>query len=142
MKQSIDEAEQSVRTTWRDVVKGTNLRRTTIVVMMSMFNMLSGNAFTSHYGTVFFKQIGAFDPFAATAIKKGVVVLGPLTVMLLVERLGRRGIFLIFGSLSSFALLTIGGLGCGVPLTLSLKKGIVAMNIFFPYARIVAFGSM
>ncbi|EOD51590.1 putative sugar transporter protein [Neofusicoccum parvum UCRNP2] len=140
--ESLEEAETATKGSWMDLVRGTNLRRTSIAVLAAFFSQFSGNSFSSSYGTVFLKQVGGFDAFTGTLIKKGIVVLGPITNILLVERIGRRNMAIFFAVLAASSLLTLGGLGCKTPLTMPYKKGIVAMTIFFPYARIASFGAM
>lgn len=61
--------------------------------------------------------------------------------MLLVDRMGRRMMYLIFGSLSCLSILIIGVLGC-VPGTASVKTGIVALDVIFYLFYIMSFGPM
>lgn len=163
LRAGLEEADSVAKGRWIELFEGTNRvsnistpeisspafltshflqRRTILAISAAAFSMLSGNAFSSHYGTVFLKSIGAFDAFTGTMIQKAVVVCGPITSILVVDKLGRRNMFLIWGSVASLALITMAGLGCHSPLTLPYKKGITAMAIFFPYARIVSFGAM
>ncbi|KIW29629.1 uncharacterized protein PV07_05432 [Cladophialophora immunda] len=142
LKAGLEEADAASKGTWAEVFKGTNRRRTILAMSAAAFSMLSGNAFSSHYGTVFLKSIGAFDAFTGTMIQKAIVVCGPITSILVVDRIGRRKMFLIWGSFASAALITMASLGTHSPLSMGYKKGIVAMAIFFPYARIVSFGAM
>ncbi|KAI6537633.1 hypothetical protein MCOR16_002018 [Pyricularia oryzae] len=68
------------------------------------------------------------DSFTATMIKRAVLLLGPITIMTCIERLGRRKTFLSMGSLAI------------QPASDGLKRGIDALSILFPYAYIVSFG--
>ncbi|KAI6562528.1 hypothetical protein MCOR03_003353 [Pyricularia oryzae] len=80
------------------------------------------------------------DSFTATMIKRAVLLLGPITIMTCIERLGRRKTFLGMGSLSASSLLMMGVLGAIQPASDGLKRGIVAVSILFPHAYIASFG--
>ncbi|KAI6282205.1 hypothetical protein MCOR28_005300 [Pyricularia oryzae] len=73
-------------------------------------------------------------------IKRAVLLLGPITIMTCIERLGRRKTFLGMGSLSASSLLMMGVLGAIQPASDGLKRGIVAVSILFPHAYIASFG--
>lgn len=142
LKESLNEADNISKGSWRDLMRGSNRRRTMIAIVAGAMSMLSGSPFTSSYGTVFLKQLGSIDPFTGNMIKKIVILCGPITSILVIERLGRRNMYLIWGLMSCLALITMGGLGCQNPLGKKYKTGIVAMTIFFPYARVVSFGAI
>jgi MFS transporter, SP family, sugar:H+ symporter len=143
IQESFEEHERIATGSWLDLFRGTNARRTAIACGVATFSMLSGNAFASLYGTIFLAEVGsALDPFTGTMIKKAVVILGPITGILLVERLGRRRIYLIWGTLTAASLFTMGSLGAARPDDEQYKLGIVAMSIVFPYFRITSFGAM
>ena len=76
-------------------------------------------------------------------IKRAILMLGPLSVMLLVDKLGRRTMFLTFASFAAAALMVMGSLGStsSVDTDITIKKGIVAMAMFFPFAYLVSFGA-
>lgn len=82
------------------------------------------------------------DSFTATMIKRAVLLLGPITVMTCIERLGRRKTFLGMDSLSASSLLMMGVLGAIQPASDGLKRGIVAVSILFTYTYIASFGSI
>lgn len=62
------------------------------------------------------------DSFTATMIKRAVLLLGPITIMTCIERLGRRKTFLGMGSLSASSLLMMGVLGAIQPASDGLKR--------------------
>ncbi|TLS27468.1 hypothetical protein PpBr36_04856 [Pyricularia pennisetigena] len=127
---------------WSDLLKGTNKKRTITAIVAACSSMLTGMSFASNYGTVFLAQVNIMDPFTATMIKRAVLLLGPITVMTCIERLGRRKTFLSMGTLSATSLLMMGVLGAIQPATDGLKRGIVALSVLFPYAYIASFGSI
>ncbi|KAI6565703.1 hypothetical protein MCOR09_006715 [Pyricularia oryzae] len=85
-------------------------------------------------------RVNIMDSFTATMIKRAVLLLGPITIMTCIERLGRRKTFLGMGSLSASSLLMMGVLGAIQPASDGLKRGIVAVSILFPHAYIASFG--
>ncbi len=113
-----------------------------IALLAQFFSIMAGQSLSAHYGTVFLSQVGGINAFTGTVIKRAVVCLGPLTNIFLIERVGRRWIYILWGSLVAAAFFTMGGLACQTPLSRDAKMGIVAMIILFPYGRGVSFGTM
>ncbi|PCH00783.1 Major facilitator superfamily domain, general substrate transporter [Penicillium occitanis (nom. inval.)] len=126
---------------WLDLVRRTNLRRTGIVVIIQCLNQLTGQAFATQYGTVFIKTLGTINPYKFTLISNAIGVLGPFLTFFLVDRIGRRRMYLIFGSFCCAALITMGGLGLGT-VTFQQKAGIVSMTILYPFFYCFSFGGM
>ncbi|KAK7054677.1 hypothetical protein VNI00_003140 [Paramarasmius palmivorus] len=97
---------------WLALFKGTNLRRTTIATMVFAFQQLTGQAFTSQYGTVFYIRVG-LAPMAftysviSTALSIPVCFLG----MILLELFGRRPILVSGAFLQSLWLFLVAGIG-------------------------------
>lgn len=113
-----------------------------IALMAQFFSIMAGQSLSAHYGTVFLSQVGGINAFTGTVIKRAVVCLGPLTNIFMIERIGRRWIYIVWGTLVALAFITMGGLACQDPLSREYKMGIVAMIIIFPYGRGVSFGTM
>lgn len=82
------------------------------------------------------------DTFQATLIKRGILCVGALLPIFLIDRIGRRSIVFIFGSLSAASLMAMGALASVKPETLELKKAVVAMAIFFPFCYISSFAAV
>ena len=80
--------------------------------------------------------------FQATLIKRGILCVGALVPILLVDRIGRRMIVFVLGSLAAASLMAMGGVASVQPQTLVLKKAVVAMAILFPFCYIGSFGSV
>ncbi|EED21913.1 sugar transporter, putative [Talaromyces stipitatus ATCC 10500] len=139
MKESL--AMEVEKGSWRDIVRGTNLRRTTIVVIVQCLNQLTGQAFATQYGVVFIRTLGTIDPYKFTLISHAIHVLGPLLTFFLVGRIGRRRMYLIFSSLCSATLTTISGLGLGI-VNFQQEAGIVAMTILYSFFFSFSFGGM
>jgi hypothetical protein len=116
-------------------------RRTTIVVIIQSLNQLTGQAFATKYGTVFVKSLRTINPYEFTLIANGIGCIAPFLTFFLVDKLGRRNMYLIFGSFCASALITMGGLGLG-NVNYQQKAGIVAMYILYPFFYCFSFGGM
>ncbi|RDW91886.1 hypothetical protein BP5796_01280 [Coleophoma crateriformis] len=126
---------------WKELVTGSNRRRTSIVFVIQVMNQLTGQAFSSQYGTVFIKTLGTINPYSFTVIANAIGCIGPFANFFLIERMGRRNMYLFFGTLCCASLFTLGGLGLGNG-NFHLKAGIVAMTIIYPLFYIMSFGGM
>ncbi|KAF4979773.1 hypothetical protein FZEAL_4077 [Fusarium zealandicum] len=94
-----------------------------------------------HSGTVFLGELNDMDPFTAALIKRAVILVGCIFVILFVERIGRRRLCLIVGSMCAASLMIMGGLGTITPKQTDVSKGILAMTILFPMFYTIGFGS-
>lgn len=92
-------------------------------------------------GTVFLKSLNVMDPFTATMIKRGVILVGCIFVILFVERIGRRRLCLIVGSMCAGSLIIMGGLGTVTQRQTDTSNGVLAMSILFPMFYMIGFGS-
>ncbi|EJT78520.1 hypothetical protein GGTG_03620 [Gaeumannomyces tritici R3-111a-1] len=75
---------------WGDMLKGTNKKRTITACIAAASSMLTGMSFAANYGAIFLAQVNVLDPFMITMAKRAVLLLGPITVMACIDRLGRR----------------------------------------------------
>ncbi|KAM9882665.1 hypothetical protein VD0002_g2037 [Verticillium dahliae] len=126
---------------WRDLFRGTNTRRTWVGILAAASTQLTGQTFASNYGTVFLKSLNIMDPFTATLIKRSIILVGCVFVILFVERLGRRRLSLIVGSLCGTSLLVMGGLGTVASRSTVENNTLLTMTILFPVFYMVGFGS-
>lgn len=75
-----------------------NVRRTTLGIVMQMMQQLTGINFIFYFGTVFFQQLGTIsNPFLISLVTTLVNVLSTPASFVMVEKLGRRTI-LIYGA--------------------------------------------
>lgn len=81
------EPEQS---SFAEVFKGANLRRTWIVVGANVCMQATGQQFTSIYGAIFAKSLGTVNPFNVTIAIAVVNVCTAFLAMVLLDRVGRR----------------------------------------------------
>ncbi|KAM4060217.1 major facilitator superfamily protein [Hirsutella rhossiliensis] len=107
---TVEKALQYDGTTYFDLFKGTNRRRTEIACMAWVCQALSGATLTS-YGPYFFEQAGFnfSTSFTFSTIMYGVAVLGAILSWAFIPYAGRRTLYLA-GLSSAVVLLTTGGI--------------------------------
>ncbi|KAE9567315.1 hypothetical protein CGMCC3_g16504 [Colletotrichum fructicola] len=125
---------------WKDLVKGTNLRRTVNGLTAAALASLSGASFSNLYGTIFLKSLKIVDPFMMTMVKRALLLATAITFMFIIDRVGRRRLFLQMGFIQTAVLMVMGGLGTIAHPTLDINKGIVALTVMFPIFHFVSFG--
>jgi SP family sugar:H+ symporter-like MFS transporter len=76
--------------TFKEMLQGTNLKRTLIVVAANFCIQITGQSFASKYGAIFLNEIGALDPFSMQCINTAIYIVVTLLSMHLVDRVGRR----------------------------------------------------
>lgn len=107
-----------------------------------MCSQLTGQSFASTYGAIFIRDIDVMDTFVATLIKRGILCVGSLLPIFLLDYAGRRKFVFVFGSLSAASLIAMGAIASVKPETLEPKKAVVAMAIFFPFCYISSFAAV
>lgn len=127
--------------------KGTNLRRTLIAMLPMLMQSLSGVAYISNYSTYYY-QLAGFSDTNSYQIAVGAQALSlarNMTSWFLLDRIGRRSLFLGIGSLFVLNLLTASlGLDTSNFRAVQASCGFMAMyNYFFniaigPVAYVIA----
>ncbi|OJJ06439.1 hypothetical protein ASPVEDRAFT_154479 [Aspergillus versicolor CBS 583.65] len=103
-------AKQDAEIPWKELFKGTNLRRTLLSLSIPNFQMLSGNLFATNYATVFLSQINSStDPFLLVLALNILALGGAVTGLFLVDLVGRRTL-----ALTTFVVLFLINLSVGV----------------------------
>ncbi|KAI5460119.1 putative sugar transporter [Mariannaea sp. PMI_226] len=104
--------DQVHKAPWLDLFRGTNLRRTLIVMAFYFFQQATGQAFVSTYQTVFYKENGyashAFDYPIITSVLGFVAV---IPAMYLVDTVGRRYSLIASYFFQAFWMYLLAGLG-------------------------------
>ncbi|KAM0514528.1 hypothetical protein ACHAPE_006823 [Trichoderma viride] len=95
---------------YRHVFKGLNLKRTFIVVILSVSQQFAGLAIINTYSTYFFSLAGLNDPFLGTVILSCCNLLAVLLWSLSTDKLGRRTIVNCCETLVCVVLFVVGGL--------------------------------
>ncbi|KAL2831559.1 general substrate transporter [Aspergillus cavernicola] len=104
--------EELHKASWIDLVRGSNLRRTLIVIVCYFFQQATGQAFVSTYQTRFYQQNGFADqaytyPLISSVFGLFAVVLA----MTLIDRLGRRYTLFISYAFQALWMYVLAGLG-------------------------------
>lgn len=133
IKSSLKELDDS-QGTYKELFQGNNLKRTLIVIGTNIFQQVTGQAFSSQYGTIYIKSLKTVDPFQMSIVSAVIGIVGVILILLLNDKFGRKT-FLYIGSLLQIgALMTMGGLGSPAVVSRSMKNGVVAMMNVFGFA--------
>ncbi|KAI0470779.1 putative sugar transporter [Xylariaceae sp. FL0804] len=117
---------------WRDVVRGTNLRRTLLVMAFYFFQQTTGQTFISTYVTGFYKDNGyGEESFVYPVVNLSLGFLAVIPIMYIIDKLGRR--WILMGSYFSQALwmYTFAGLGENQNRSVADSNMVVAALILF-----------
>ena len=126
--------EQKEKGSYRELLQGTNRRRTLIAVISSFFLQATGQAFASQYGTIFVKSLNTVNPFTISSVAAALVVVSTLVTLLFNDRIGRRPILIGGGLLQALFLFLMGGFGSANLLTDGMKTGIIVGMMLYGVA--------
>ncbi|KAL4922079.1 general substrate transporter [Aspergillus aurantiobrunneus] len=124
--------EEVHKASWLDLVRGTNLRRTLIVIVCYFFQQATGQAFVSTYQTRFYQQNGfAEHAYTYPLISSVLGVVAVLVAMCFVDKLGRRHTLFISYAFQALWLYVLAGLGEETQPSTATKNTIVAAFILY-----------
>ncbi|KAH6977566.1 general substrate transporter [Ilyonectria sp. MPI-CAGE-AT-0026] len=126
-------AEEHEQGNFMEIFQGPNLKRTWITVGINFFLQITGQVFTSRYGTIYIKSLGTVDPFIMTIVNQAVNLIGILFSMAFVDSVGRRPLLIFSGGLQAASLFAMGGLGTPKIITNAMKTGVVALITVFNF---------
>ncbi|EXJ69785.1 uncharacterized protein A1O5_06856 [Cladophialophora psammophila CBS 110553] len=135
--QAIKEAlqEQVHKAPWLDLVRGTNLRRTALIIVYYFFQQTTGQAFVSTYQTTFYKTNGYADQaFTYPVINSCLSFLSVIPGMYLVDKLGRRYSLMITYFFQAFWIYLLAGLGGMSHKSVTDKNTIVAAFMLYAFS--------
>lgn len=118
-----EEADQG---RWRDLFKGHNRRRTLVVIGVGFFFQGSGNSFSGHFSGIFVKSLGTINPFNITVTQTVITTFTAFIGIQLIDRVGRRKMWLCGSTFLFLVLMGTGGLGIRKPISYRASQGIVA----------------
>lgn len=133
---------QQEKGTFFDMWKGVNLKRSLIVITANFFLQSTGQIFASIYGALFVKSLGTVNQFTITIITACINTVICVVSMALVDKIGRRKLLLMGGTVQSAALMTMGGLGTVNDPSRSIKSGIIAMQVIFVTGYFIGWASI
>lgn len=76
-----------------EIFQGGNLERTLIAVVVNMLQQLTGQGFSSQYGTIYVKSLNTINPFAFSLITLSVALVIMTASLLWADHAGRRFVF-------------------------------------------------
>lgn len=120
------------KASWADCFRGTNARRTWLVIAFYIYQQITGQAFVSTYQTVFFKENGYADhAFTYPVISSCLSVLAVLPCMYFSDVLGRRTVLIGSFFFQALWLCLLAGIGERSNKTQSMKAACVAFFMLF-----------
>ncbi|KAL4783595.1 general substrate transporter [Aspergillus varians] len=124
--------EELHKASWMDLVRGSNLRRTLIVIACYFFQQATGQAFVSTYQTRFYQQNGfAEHAYTYPLISSVLGFVAVLMAMYCVDRLGRRYTFFISYTFQAFWMYVLAGLGKHAEPSTTVKNTVVAAFMLY-----------
>ncbi|RFN43345.1 sugar transporter [Fusarium flagelliforme] len=108
---SLEGEAQKEKADWKEMFKGTNLRRTFIVVGSNFFLTSTGTNFANTYGAVFIARMGTINPFTVSLSSSIAVAFLGLCTILVVDKAGRKYIPIASTGVQILALYIMAGLG-------------------------------
>ncbi|RSM07177.1 hypothetical protein CDV31_008729 [Fusarium ambrosium] len=133
-----EDMQRAINTTikkgnFMDLFRGTNLKRTLITVGVNIFLQLTGQNFSSKYGTIFIQSLGTVNPFAMSCINSSVGIVTVLFTQLLTDKTGRVPLLVAGALIQTASLMTMGGLGTIENPSQSVRTGIVVTVTLFTF---------
>ncbi|KAH7347319.1 general substrate transporter [Plectosphaerella cucumerina] len=114
-----------------DMFRGTNLKRTGITLGVNVFLQLTGQNFSSKYGTIFIQSLGTVNPFVMACINSALGITAVFFTQFMTDRVGRVPLLIAGASVQTAALMTMGGLGTVANPSYGIRTGIVATMTLF-----------
>ena len=102
-----------------------------VAILAMFFQQITGQAFTSQYSIVFYKQQGFSNAFLLGVINNIVSLFCTSSTSLVIDRYGRRPILIVGGALMAIFLFILGGVGTNHHPNQSEKNAMVASVILF-----------
>ncbi|TLD09672.1 hypothetical protein PspLS_11384 [Pyricularia sp. CBS 133598] len=127
--------------TFKVVFRGTNRRRTLIVIGTNIFLHLTGLSFVTNYGTIFMQMQDAFNPFSMKVITSVLTVVECILSQFMVDFVGRRPLMLLGSIWQTLALFCMGALGTIKNPPLRIRNGIIALMPLFQAGFNIGWGA-
>ncbi|KAL2839000.1 general substrate transporter [Aspergillus pseudoustus] len=124
--------EEVHKASWADLFRGSNLRRTLIVIACYFFQQATGQAFVSTYQTRFYQQNGfAEHAYTYPLISSVFGVVAVLMAMYFIDKLGRRYTFFISYIFQALWMYVLAGLGAQSNPSTTTRNTIVAAFMLY-----------
>ncbi|OJJ43541.1 hypothetical protein ASPZODRAFT_154425 [Penicilliopsis zonata CBS 506.65] len=123
-----------------DIFKGTDLRRTHIACGLMLFQVWTGISFITTYGTYFYTTSGITDSFLVTVITQACQLAGILVMFPSVHYLGRRTMLLWGGAVQTISIFLVAIIGTALPNSVAAGRCLVAFCCLYGFAFSWAWG--
>jgi MFS transporter, SP family, sugar:H+ symporter len=120
--------EEQNQGTYRDLFRGSNLKRTLIAIGMNFFIQATGSPFTAAYGTLFVQSLNSLNPFDYSIMSSSINTFCCLVSIIITDRIGRRPVLLMGSALQVIWLFAMGGIGLHDHETSSEAQAIIALT--------------
>ena len=137
-------AAQETRTTMKfyDIFNRENLTRTLVAAAYRPFDLVSGRALATTFGTVILVQSGVADAFRINILINCLSLVGQMVGSSLIDKIGRRPVVLQ-GMLALLVLnVSIGTLAAVGLTSRSREQALAALLIILQFVVVLTFGSM
>ncbi|KAM0556772.1 hypothetical protein ACHAPJ_005832 [Fusarium lateritium] len=136
IEHELQEMQKSINKTvkkgsFMDMWRGTNLKRTLITIGVNVFLQLTGQNFSSKYGTIFIQSLGTINPFVMSCINSALNIVTVFFTQYLADKTGRVPLMVAGAFLQTGSLMAMGGLGTVKAPSHNIRSGIVATVTLF-----------
>ena len=100
---------------WKDIIKGTNWRRTWILLGLAPLQSATGSSFTSSYGAIYIATIHSISAYNFNLIGSIIGFFGCVLVMVYLDKVGRRPLIIGSCAIQSCLLLAMASTGLQKP---------------------------
>ncbi|RFU30415.1 hypothetical protein B7463_g5904, partial [Scytalidium lignicola] len=130
------ERELEASSSFFDCFKGTDHRRTRIVIMVLVCQQFTGISFITAYGTYFFTLSGINNAFVITVITSVCGIAGSALAFPIIKYFGRRPILIVGAAVSAISMMTFAIVGVAAPNSTAAAKCLVAFTCLNSYANL------
>lgn len=131
------------KNSWMSTLRGTNLRRTMLVVMFYTYGQITGQAFVSTYAVIFYQANGyAAHAFTYPIITSVFSILSCIPCMHFVDTAGRRVVLMTSYFLQALFLFLVAGMGSLPNKNGAEKNAVVAWVMLFGISYSVSYFSL
>ncbi len=100
---------------WKDLFKGSNLRRTLIVSIIAPGSSAAGSSFTSSYGPIYIATLNSISAYNFNLVGSVLGFVGNIALMIYMDKVGRRPLIISSGLFQAACLLVMASTGLMQP---------------------------
>lgn len=126
---------------WKDLFSNDNRRRTGVAVLIMFCQQITGQAFISQYGVVFYQKQNIQNSFLWATIGNVAGLVSVICACLYIDSLGRRPLLFGGGAFMALFMFLIAGIGSDPAPTPARQRVVVASVILFGASYAVSWAS-